>query len=39
MEGDRPMYGEFWKQEEQEFFQSINDFVKINTVIRSEGQI
>ena len=37
--GDRPMFGEFWEQEEQEFLKSIKDHVKIDTVIRSEEEM
>jgi hypothetical protein len=37
--GDRPMFGELWEQEEQEFLQSIKDHLKINTVTGSEGEM
>ena len=37
--GDRPMFGEFWEQEEQEFLQSIKDQFRIDTVIRSEEEM
>ena len=34
--GDRPMFGQYWEQEEEEFLTSIKDQVKTNTLIRRE---
>ena len=34
--GDRPMFGQYWEQDEEEFLTSIKDQVKTNTLIRRE---